>query len=203
MSILLAFAAAGIAGAQEAPPPATPSKLFEAGHYEDAAGQVKQRLGEGDVAAEDIFWAAQSLSRLGRHGESAELYGRLGGEGDDDPWRLVGRSGVALELGNRAEALQLAQRAAEAAQDMFFAHYQLGVVHHQAQQWGQAAASFDRAAQIDDSAAYAHYFAGVAYNRLKRIDPMVVHFRQFLDLAPSAPERASVEQILKLVAGLR
>ena len=202
MSLLLGVVAVGAGQTPEAPP-ATPARLFEAGNYDAAAGQVQQRMGEGDVAPADVYWAGQSLSRLNRHEEAASLFGRLGGDADDDAWRAVGRSAIALEQGNPGEALAQAVRATELAPDLFFAHYQLGRARFQAQQWAAAATALDRAAELDGGAAYAHYYAGTAYNRLKRIDPMVIHFRRFLDLAPQAPERASVEQVLKLIAGMR
>ena len=188
---------------QEAPaPPAGPAKLYEAGEYAAAADQVRQRLEEGEVPPGDIYWAAQALLRADRVDEARALLERLGG-GDDDPWTAIRQAAVALSQGASEPAVEHAARAAELAPDLFFAHYQLGLVRNDRQEWPQAAAAFDRAAALDGTSAYAHYYAGLAYNRLKRIDPMAVHFRRFLDLAPSAPERAQVEQLLKLLKGLR
>lgn len=194
--------AAGAAAAQAPPPASSPSKLFESGSYDAAAGLVQQRLEEGEVPPGDVFWAAQALLRADRTGEAVALLERLG-HGDEDPWRDIRVSATALAQGDRDAAVRHATRATELAPDLFFAHYQLGRARHEAQQWPQAAAAFARAAEIDGEAAYAHYYAGVAYNRLKRIEPMALHFRRFLDLAPQAPERDQVEQLLKLLKGLR
>lgn len=185
-----------------AQPPASPAKLYEAGQYDAAAGQVQQRLEQGDVPQGDIYWAAQALLRGGRGGDAMALLQRLG-DGDDDPWSAIRQSAVALAEGNHEAAAHHAARATELAPDSFFAHYQLGRVRHETQQWAPAATAFSRAAELDGQAAYAHYYAGVAYNRLKRIDPMAVHFRRFLELAPAAPEREQVEQLLKLLKGMR
>lgn len=206
VSFLLGLAVAAPAVAQppqEAQtPPAGPSKLYEAGQYEAAAGQVQQRLAEGEVPPADVYWAAQALLRADRAGDAQAMLERLG-TGDDDPWSEVRQAAVALAQGQSESAVQHAARATELAPDHFFAHYQLGLARHERQEWTQAAAAFERAAELDGQSAYAHYYAGVAYNRLKRIDPMAVHFRRFLDLAPAAPERAQVEQLLKLLKGLR
>lgn len=200
VAVSLVFAS-GATLAQE-PPPATPSRLFEAGQYDAAAGQVQQRLEEGDVPQSDIYWAAQALLRANRQGDAFALLERLGG-GEDDPWGAIRQSVVQLAHGDRDGAMHHAVRATQLAPDLFFAHYQLGRARHEAQQWPEAAAAFTRATELDGEAAYPHYYAGVAYNRMKRIDPMAVHFRRFLDLAPTAPEREQVEQLLKLLRGLR
>lgn len=200
LSLSILLGAAG-ARAQE-PPPASPARLYEAGSYDAAVGAVQQRLEAGEASPEDIYWATQALLRADRQGEAMALLERLGG-GEEDPWTEVRQSAVQLAQGDPDGAARHATRATELAPDLFYAHYQLGRARHEAQQWGPSAAAFSRAAEIDGQSAYAHYYAGVAYNRLKRIDPMVVHFRRFLELAPEAPEREQVEQLLKLLKGLR
>lgn len=202
LAVSLLLGASGALLAQEPAPPPTPSKLYEAGQYEAAASQVQQRLEEGEVPPGDLFWAAQAMQRAGQAGEARALLERLGGN-EDDPWSAVRQSALALLDGDADGAARHATRATELAPDLFHAHYQLGRARHEAQQWPAAAAAFTRAAELDGNAAYAHYYAGVAYNRLKRIDPMATHFRRFLELAPSAPEREQVEQLLKLLKGLR
>jgi tetratricopeptide (TPR) repeat protein len=200
--VSLLLGAAGASHAQEPASPPSPSKLYESGQYEAAASQVQQRLEEGDVPPGDLFWAAQAMLRAGHPGEARALIERLGGN-EDDPWSAVRQSALALLEGDPDGAARHATRGTELAPDLFHAHYQLGRARHEAQQWPAAAAAFARAAELDGNAAYAHYYAGVAYNRLKRIDPMAAHFRRFLELAPSAPEREQVEQLLKLLKGLR
>ena len=182
------------------PPPASPARLFEGGNYEAAATQVKE---QGAAPAEDLFWAGQSLRRLDRHGEAAETFRRLGQEDDQDPWRHVGRSAAALAEGRREEALQEATRATELAPDQFYANYQLGLVRTEMQQWPQAAAALQRATDIDGGVAYAHYYAGMAANKVKRMDRMAVHLTRFLELAPNAPEKEQVQQVLKVLKGMR
>ena len=51
--------------------------------------------------------------------------------------------------------------------------------------------------------AYAHYYAGHSYYETGRIDLMASFFESFLKLAPDAPERTSVESIMRTVRGRR
>ena len=107
---------------------APPIRLYESGQYEAAAAQVRGRLEAGEASPEEIYWAGQSLLRLNRDGEAAEMFARLGGEDDNDPWRAVGRSASLLAQGQQQPALQQAVRATELAGDLFYAHYQHALV---------------------------------------------------------------------------
>ena len=69
------------------------------------------------------------------------------------------------------------------------------------QAWAEAAAEFDRAAELNPAHAYAHYYGGIMHNRANRTDQMAVHFEQFLALAPQAPERPEVLQIMRTIRG--
>ena len=81
------------------------------------------------------------------------------------------------------------------------AHYQLGRALAHQEAWVEAAAAFERAAELAPANAYAHYYAGLMYSRGRRVDRMAVHFEQFLKLAPEAPERAQVMQTMRTVRG--
>ena len=69
------------------------------------------------------------------------------------------------------------------------------------QDWKDAAAAFDRAAELAPGNAYAHYYGGLMHYRARRPDRMAIHFEQFLKLAPDAPERPEVLQIMRTVRG--
>lgn len=191
----------GLVAAQEPAP--SPVRLYESGQYEAAASQVKGRLEAGEASPEDIYWGGQSLVRLDRDGEAAELFRRLGGDDENNPWRAVGRSAAALAEGQQEVALQQAVRATELAPDSFYTNYQHALSRSKSEQWQPAADAFERATQIDGSVAYAHYHAGMAYNRLKRMDRMATHLARFLELAPNAPEREQVQHVLRLLKGMR
>ena len=81
------------------------------------------------------------------------------------------------------------------------AQFQLGLVLAKRQDWGGAAEALDRAAELSPAFAYAHYYGGLMHYRAGRPDRMAIHFESFLKLAPEAPERPEVVQIMRTVRG--
>jgi tetratricopeptide (TPR) repeat protein len=176
--------------------PAQVQKLFEAGQYQQVVESTR-----GNVDPAVLYTAAQSQQKLGAVDQAAELYGRLAERSSDDPWSLVGRSARQLVQDDANGALESANRAVSIASNMPEAHYQLGLVLAKLQRWREAAAAFDRASELNPSLAYAHYYGGLMHYRANRPDRMAIHFEQFLKLAPEAPERPEVNQIMRTVRG--
>jgi tetratricopeptide (TPR) repeat protein len=192
LTVVLTMAAVA-ASAQDA---AQIQKLFEAGQYQ----RVVESAQQGDDPAV-LYTAAQSHQKLGETDRALETYGALAGRDESDPWHYIGMSGQLLMSDDADAALDAAHHAVEAAGDMSEAHYQLGLVLAKKQQWAQAAAEFDRVTELNPSNAYAHYYGGLMHYRANRPDRMANHFEQFLKLAPDAPERPEVLQIMKTVRG--
>jgi tetratricopeptide (TPR) repeat protein len=191
LSLLMALACAASGAAQSG----TARELFEAGKHQEAVDAVKAEGGAAPPA--DVYLAAQSLAKLDRRDEARELLQRLEGGGDESAWTFVARSVSAVLDGDNDKALDAANRAVELGPDDFHTHYQLGLVDILRNDFTGAAAAFQRATEINPDDAYAHYYAGIAYNKTRKIDKMASHFRSFLTLAPDAPERGQVEQILR------
>ena len=176
--------------------PAQVQKLFEAGQYQQVVDATRA---EADPAV--LYTAAQSLQKLGSVDQAVQLYGRLADRSENDPWRLVGRSARQLAQDDANGALESANQAVSIASGMPEAHYQLGLVLAKLQRWREASAAFDRASELNPSLAYAHYYGGLMHYRANRPDRMAIHFEQFLKLAPDAPERPEVTQIMRTVRG--
>jgi tetratricopeptide (TPR) repeat protein len=174
----------------------TVQKLFEAGQYQRV---IEQAQPDGDPAV--LYTAAQSHQKLGENDQAVNTYGALAARGEDDPWHFVGLSGQQLMQDDAAGALASAQQAVAMNDGMAEAHYQLGLVYAKQQQWAPAAAEFDRVNQINPGNAYAHYYGGLMEYRASHPDRMANHFEQFLKLAPDAPERPEVTQIMRTVRG--
>lgn len=171
-------------------------RLLEAGQY----AQVVEAAGpEADPAV--VYAAAQSQQKLGADEPARGLYQRLAERPEGDPWRLIGASGLALMDGQNEAAAESARQATAVAGELPDAHYQLGLVLARQQAWSEAAAAFDRAAELNPAHAYAHYYGGLMHYRANRTDQMAVHFEQFLALAPQAPERPEVLQIMRTIRG--
>jgi tetratricopeptide (TPR) repeat protein len=171
-------------------------KMFEAGRYQ----QVVEAAGN-DAPPAVLYTAAQSHQKLGANDQAMEIYRRLAALPEGDVWHFIGLSGQHLLEGQNDRALEAAQQAARLEGNLADAQYQLGLAHARRQQWREAAAAFDRAADLNPRLAYAHYYGGLMHYRANRLDRMAIHFEQFLELAPDAPERPEVLQIMKTVRG--
>ncbi len=172
-------------------------RMFNAGQH----AQVMQAADSPHAAPEVIYLAAQSAQKQGNADAASVLFTRLAAMPPDGPWHSIGLSGRQLLANDVGAARDSARKAVAQAGDLADAHYQLGLVLAKVAEWSQAAAAFDRVAEIDPAAAYAHYYGGLMHYRANRPDRMANHFEQFLKLAPNAPERPEVMQIMKTVRG--
>ena len=175
---------------------ATVRRMFEAGQYQ----QVIENA-DGGASPEALYAAAQSHQKLGATDQARETYDQLAARLEDDAWHFIGLSGQQLLDDQPDGALESARQAAEIAGDLSDAHYQIGLVLAKRQDWGGAAEAFDRAAELNPGHAYAHYYGGLMHYRASRPNRMAIHFEQFLKLAPEAPERSEVLQIMRTVRG--
>jgi tetratricopeptide (TPR) repeat protein len=171
-------------------------RMFEAGQYQ----QVIETASEA-APPEALYTAAQSHQRLGATGEARATYGQLSARPENDPWHFIGLSGQQMLDEATDAALQSAQQAAALDGGLPDAHFQVGLVLAKRQDWQGAAEAFDRAAELNPGHAYAQYYGGLMHYRAGRPDRMATHFEQFLKLAPEAPERPEVLQIMRTVRG--
>jgi tetratricopeptide (TPR) repeat protein len=174
----------------------TLQKMFEAGRYQQVV-----EAAEGDASPPALYTAGQSHQKLGATDAARDAYRRLSELPDGDAWHFVGLAARQTLDNENDAALESARRAVEMAVELPEAHFQLGLVHAQRQEWSDAAAAFDRAAELNPGFAYAHYYGGLMHYRANRPDRMAIHFEQFLRLAPEAPERPEVLQIMKTIRG--
>jgi tetratricopeptide (TPR) repeat protein len=171
-------------------------KLFEAGKFQEVVEAVP-----AEAAPDALYMAAQSHEKLGAADQAAAIYANLAARPESDAWHFIGTSAQAL-LDNNADAAAAAARQAVALDDASAAaHFQLGLVLAKQQAWAEGAAEFDRVSQLEPANAYAYYYGGLMHYRAGRSDRMANHFEQFLRLAPGAPERPEVLQIMRTVRG--
>jgi tetratricopeptide (TPR) repeat protein len=197
-------------------------RLFEAGQYDPALQAIVQARERGEAGgAPEAFLVAHIQLRRAQTADAKGDFGRLV-ESEDETWRLVGQSSIALLDQNLDVALETATQAVAQITDRntqaaaggqapaqdppgrvrdAAAFYQLGLVKSRREDWAGAAAAFDRSAQLNPAFAYGHYYAGLMYSRLKRPDLVGAHFQIFLKLAPNAPERTSVMSIMRTLRG--
>jgi tetratricopeptide (TPR) repeat protein len=171
-------------------------KLFEAGRFQQVVESTSP-----DAEPAVAYVLAQSHQRLGATEDARRVYDALAGRPDSDAWHFIGVSARQLLDEDTAAARDSARRAVEMDGGNADAQFQLGLVLARRQEWREAAAAFDRAAELRPGFAYAHYNGGLMHYRASRPDRMAIHFEQFLKLAPEAPERPEVLQIMRTVRG--
>ena len=171
-------------------------RLFEAGQYQ----QVVERA-TPDASPGVQYLAGQSQQKLGATDQAMAFYARLAERPESDPWHFIGLSAQQLASGEADAAAETARQATAMAGDLPEAQYQLGLALAKKQEWRDASAAFDAAANLNPANAYAHYYGGLMHYRASRPDRMAIHFEQFLKLAPDAPERPEVTQIMRTVRG--
>jgi tetratricopeptide (TPR) repeat protein len=171
-------------------------RLFEAGRYQQATEAASDNAPPGA-----IYTVAQSHQRLGRPDAAREAYANLAALPENDAWHFIGVSGRQLVDGDADGALQAADRAVAISDSLPEAHYQRGLVLARREDWRAAADAFNRASDLNPALAYAHYYGGLMQYRAGRPDRMAIHFEQFLKLAPEAPERPEVTQIMRTIRG--
>lgn len=176
----------------------SPRDLYQAGRYQETVDRVAALRADGAAGPADIWLMGQSLAKLNRDAEARDAFASLGGS-EDDAWTFVGRSAAAVLDGDLDAALGHARAAVERAPEAFHTNMQLGIVQTLRNDFGGASVALEKAAQIDGADAYAHYYAGLAASKLRRTDRMIAHFEAFVRLAPEAPERPTVETLLRTV----
>jgi tetratricopeptide (TPR) repeat protein len=192
------LAAAPAAAATTLDAASSPRDLYQAGRYQDTVDRVAALRAAGAAGPGDIWLMGQSLAKLNRDAEARDAFASLGGD-EDDAWTFIGRSAAAVLDGNLDAALEHARAAVERAPDAFHPNMQLGIVQTLRNDVAGASAALEKAVQIDGADAYAHYYAGLAASKLRRTDRMIAHFEAFIRLAPEAPERPTVETLLRTV----
>jgi uncharacterized protein HemY len=148
-----------------------------------------------------LFLGALSAQKLDATDRANALLDQLVQRPANDAWHLVGQSAKQLLAGDDAAALNSANAATAADANLPEASYALGLVLFKRQDWGGAAAAFDKASMLQPSFAHASYYAGLSHYRANRPDLMAARFERFLKLAPDAPERAEVQQIMRTIRG--
>ena len=184
-SAVFMFAISSVATAQDA------QKLFEAGNWT----AVAERASSG--SSEDLYLAALAHLKAGNTGGAINEMNRLRDQGSSDAWKQIGASGAAMLENNAGEAVAAGRRAAEAAGDNFFAHYQLGLAAAGANDLDTASRAFQRAVELKPDFAYAHYYAGQVLQKQRIIGQAAEHYQYFLKFAPNSPDASAVRALLR------
>jgi len=191
--IALLLAVVPSASAQE---PSAAQRAFESGNYQQV---IDAAAATSDPAV--LFLGALSAQKLNAPDRVNAFLDQLIQRPPDDAWHFVGLSAKQLLASDHEAALASARNATMTNPNLPEASYMLGLVLIQRQEWVEAAAAFDHASMLNPSFAHAFYYAGLAHNRANRPDLMAARFERFLKLAPDAPERTEVQQVMRTIRG--
>jgi tetratricopeptide (TPR) repeat protein len=173
---------------------------FEAGQFEQALETLGPVIADPAADPFSHFLAVQAALRLEQPGRAEPSLAALAAHPAPE-WQLVAQSVRGLRDGDLACAVDCARRATEANPQSFAAHYQFGLALARTERWAEAAAAFERALELNPSFAYAAYYAGLSYSHVNRADKTAEYFERFSRMAPSAPERAGVQSIMRTLRG--
>ena len=193
ITLLVGVLSSSVVGAQDR---AAAQKAFEAGQYQ----QVVDSAASGPDPSV-LFLGALSAQKLNATDRANAFFDQLVQRPPNDAWHFVGQSAKQLLAGDDDGALNSANQAVAADGGLSEASYALGLVLFKRQDWAGAAAAFDRASALQPTFAHAQYYAGLSHYRANRPDLMAARFERFLKLAPDAPERPEVQQIMKTIRG--
>jgi tetratricopeptide (TPR) repeat protein len=194
-STAAALAVVGVGAEQQ-----SAQSLLERGAFAEAVQRVQSERDAGNADPASAYLAGQAFLRLDQPQQAREEFARLS-NGDDEAWKAIGQSAIALIDNATDEAMNEAARARDVNGELGFAHYQLGLVQLRRNDWNGAAEALDRATQLMPEFAYGFYNAGVAHQRARRFQEMAERFRRFMELAPDAPERKMVQTALNSLRG--
>ncbi len=198
--VLASSAAAALVAAEVGAEQQSAQSLIERGAYAEAVQRVQTEREAGNADPTSAYLAGQAYLRLDQPQPAREEFARLS-NGQDEAWKGIGQSAIALIDGAMDEAVNEATRARDINGDLGFAHYQLGLAQLRRSDWDAAAQALDRSCELMPGFAYAFYNAGVAHQRAKRFNQMAERFQAFMQLAPDAPERKMVQLALNALRG--
>jgi len=204
LSLILALAACASGGGGvrvnqplgATPPASSVQALYESGRDDEAASRASATT----VSSEDVWYGAHSLLRMGQRAEAGAQFTRLRDTASSPGFRRAAEVALA-RVNEQADAVSLAQAAVAEFPSEPHVQFEAGVTLALQGDLAAAARAFDAAINASPMLAYAYYQSGLAYSRLDRADLTVTRFEAFVRLAPSAPERAQVETILRTARG--
>jgi tetratricopeptide (TPR) repeat protein len=169
-------------------------KLVERGALNEAVQQAGSDAGNPEAT----YLAAFALVKMNDNDGARERYNQLQNQ-ENESWKAIGEAGARLIERDLDGAMEAANRAVAADEGNPYAHYQLAIVAAQRDDWGRSLQALERSIELKPDFAYAHYYAGQAAQRVGETAKSADHYRAFLRLAPDAPERPSVQSLLRTI----
>jgi tetratricopeptide (TPR) repeat protein len=185
-------------------------ELYTAWRFQDAEKVLRDALKADPRDTQAGYYLGLSVLMQDKHAEALEILSKV--KEDQDKVDRQSRSQVPdeyqiqlalartrLELKQNEEAWKNLEAAKKANADAADVYVYRGLYYLNLQNAQKAIKELEKAMSMDEKNAYARYFAGQAYIRLGNPAKAVDVLKEFLQLAPSAPE---VEKAKALISAL-
>jgi tetratricopeptide (TPR) repeat protein len=185
-------------------------ELYNSWQFQEAEKVLREALKSNPRDAQAGYYLGLSVLLQDKHSEALDIFLKVKEEQDKadqqsrsqvpDEYQIqLALARARLELKQNEEAwknLEAAKKVNAEAADIYVYR---GLYYLNLQNAQKAIKELEKAMNLDEKNAYAHYFAGQAYIRLGNPAKAVEVLKEFLQLAPSAPE---VEKAKALVSAL-
>ena len=176
--------------------PGQPAPTLRSGQVSGGHRQVGRRQLAGVAVPQRVESSETQSARRGERGRSERSRAAT------KPGKSVGQSAVALTDNNRDAALAAARIGRLAATRSWpRPSISSGSCSRRPAITREPPTRSRRRLEINPQMAYAHYYAGMNFYEAKRDRSDGCVLREFLKLAPNAPERPAVESIMRTCVG--
>jgi tetratricopeptide (TPR) repeat protein len=182
-------------------------ELYNAWDFQKAETALREVLQSNPRDVEASYYLGLSVLQLGKHSEALGIFQKVKETQDSagrparspvpDEFQIqMALARTRLELKQLPEAWTNLEAAAKLRADSADVHAWRGYYYLQQENLKQALKELDKAMELDAQNAYAHYYAGHVYLRQGNPARAVDMFKEFLQLAPLAPEAVKAKALI-------
>ena len=185
-------------------------ELYNSWQFQEAEKVLRDALKTNPQDMQANYYLGLSVLMQDKHNEALDIFLKVKEAQDKadrqsrsqvpDEYQIeLALARARLELKQNEEAWKNLEAAKKVNPDAADIHVYRGLYYLNLQNEQKAIKELEKAMNLDGNNAYAHYFAGLAYIRLGNPSKAVEVLKEFLQLAPSAPE---VDKAKALISAL-
>jgi tetratricopeptide (TPR) repeat protein len=172
-------------------------KLYQEGQYDLAIENFEAVLKDNPDFAEGYYNIGMAYLKKGDLDGAMTQMARAIELKPDFIQAYFGLGQVYIEKGQKDKATEIFQQAIDIAPNEARTYVNLGIFYFTINEDDLALEALLKAKDIDPSLAQIYYQLGLVYTRKGELDKTLESFEKFLELAPQAPEAATVKTLLE------
>lgn len=172
-------------------------QLYQQGQYDLAIESFESVLKENPDFAEGYYNIGMAYLKKGDLDDAMVQMTKAIELKPDFIKAYFGLGQVYMEKGEREKASEIFQQAVSIAPNEATTYVNLGIFYFTNDEDDMALEALLKAKDIDPSLAQTYYQLGLVYTRKGELDKTIESFEKFLELAPQAPEAATVKTLLE------